>query len=291
MGKIKVGIIGTGNIGADLLMKVARSSRLECVMFAGRRADSPGLELARARGFAVSDQGVAALAALADELDVVFDATNAEDHRLHVAAMPAPRFTWIDLTPSRIGTPYVPALGVLGNSPSGNNYSLITCGAQASTPIIDAVARVVPKLDYVEVVSAIAGKSAGPGTRANLDEYIYATEEAVRRASGAPDVKAVLIVNPVEPEMDMVTSISFIAADFPVAAVRAAVAERVEAVRRYAPGYAVATTPTVDGDRLVVRIKVQGCGDYLPAYAGNLDIITCAAVELAETGPAARADD
>jgi len=279
---MKVAIIGSGNIGADLLTKIAGTPELCCVMFAGRRSDSPGLRHAQVLGVRTSDRGVEALFETATDIDLIFDATHADAHRQHFADSRLAGQEWVDLTPSRIGKPYVPVIGPLGTG-ALHNISMITCGAQASLPIVDAVCRVVDDIRYIEVASTIASKSAGPATRDNIDEYVHATEAAITSRSGIGDTKAILIINPAVPEIDMITTVSFLASGVDLEEVGKAVERASLNVREYVPGYRVITQPVYQRGRLTVRVTVHGRGDYLPSYAGNLDIITCAALAAAKT--------
>ncbi len=281
--KLKVAILGTGKIGLDLLVKIQRSTQLECRLFVGRNAASAGLAAARERGVPVSDRGIDSILADPDCCDVVFDATSAADHARHWPALRALGKRVIDLTPSRLGVMAVPAvnLSALGTA---SNVSMISCGGQASTPLAHAIAQVYPEIEYIEVVSSISSLSAGPATRANLDEYIDTTESALRHFTGCAAAKSILILNPAHPPIHMQTTVSAKLAHAPgdLDRVRASVATIVARIQQYVPGYQLVVPPVFDHNRIVVMVRVSGLGDSLPAYAGNLDIINCAAIATAE---------
>lgn len=281
-GKINVAIIGTGKIGIDLLFKIRRSNHLTCTLFVGRNANSPGIEIARQLGVNVSDKGIAAILENQNDIDILFDATSAFAHMRHWEALKKTQVKVIDMTPSQVGETIVPAVNIseIGTS---CNVNMISCGGQSSIPIINAVSEVVEDLEYVEVVSSIASKSAGAATRINLDEYIHTTELGILSFSKAMRSKVILILNPAEPPVSMQTTISFQLKNPPMKKIIAAVHARVEAVKQYVPGYDLVIEPKqIELNRVVVMVKVVGMGDYLPKYAGNLDIINCAAVAVAD---------
>lgn len=280
-GKLRVAIIGSGNIGTDLLIKVTRSPLLECAMFVGRNLNSPGLAKANAMGVRISDRSIQALAAEPDAYDLVFDATSALDHRRHWEVLKPLGKVVIDLTPARIGKMCVPAIN-LEECLDHGNINMVTCGGQASTPLAHAIGETHESVEYIEVVSSIASRSAGPATRLNLDEYIETTEDAIVKFSGCARAKTILILNPAVPCVNMQTTVLAKVAKPDVEALK----ERVEAVvvrlKTYVPGYELLLGPIVEGGRIVIMVKVQGLGDYLPKYSGNLDIINCAAIATAE---------
>jgi acetaldehyde dehydrogenase (acetylating) len=281
--KLRVAIIGTGKIGIDLLHKVRRSKNLSCLLVVGRNADSPGLAIAEKLGVPVSAEGIGAIVKNIDSLDVVFDATSASAHIKHWGLLKTFNIGVIDMTPSGLGQSIVPAVNLL-LSESSRHANMISCGGQSSVPIVHAISQVVQSIDYVELVSSIASKSAGAATRVNLDEYIENTEKAILEFSGAGRSKVILILNPAEPPVNMQTTISFQIENPPMREIIAAVKARVEEVRKYVPGYELLIEPTqIEENRVVVMMKVEGAGDYLPKYAGNLDIINCAAVAVAES--------
>ena len=281
--KLKIAIIGTGNIGTDLMVKVMRSQHLTCTLFAGRNFNSAGMKRANALGVTISDRGIEAIACDPAICDVVFDCTSAHAHTEHWAILERLGKTVIDMTPAKLGELCVPAINASECLATGaRNINMITCGGQSSIPIAYAIAQVQPNIDYVEVASSIASRSAGPATRHNLDEYIETTQEALQTFSGAKHAKAILILNPANPPIDMQTTIYAKIANPNLPAIQASVAAMVEKLKQYVPGYQLIVAPTLEGDKVITTIKVLGAGDYLPQYAGNLDIINCAAIAMAE---------
>lgn len=281
VGKLKVGILGTGNIGTDLLVKIGRSQLLECEVFVGRNLGSVGMKKAVELGVKISDQSIDAFTNGQYKVDLVFDATSAAQHKKHAVIFEKLGIKAIDMTPSQVGDICVPAINALDCAES-KNLNMITCGGQAALPIAYALAKANPAVEYIEVVSAIASRSAGPGTRANLDEYINNTEAALSRFTGCKNVKAILNLNPANPCIDMQTSIFAKTATCDIEATRSAIREMVERIQQYVPGYRIAVDPVYDFGRIMVMVRVSGLGDYLPSYAGNLDIINCAAIAMAE---------
>jgi acetaldehyde dehydrogenase (acetylating) len=281
--KMRVAILGTGNIGTDLLVKVMRSGALECTLFAGRNLQSDGMRKASQLGAPISDRGLAAVTEQADSIDIVFDATSAAAHTQHWPVLATLGMTVIDMTPAKAGEFCVPAINTNQILNCGaRNINMITCGGQAAVPIANAIAAVQENIDYIEVASSIASLSAGPATRANLDEYIDTTEQSLLRFGRAKQAKAILILNPAHPPIDMQTTI-YAKIDNPdIAAIRASVDEMMNRITQYVPGYQLIVPPTVDGGKVMTTVKVLGNGDYLPRYAGNLDIINCAAIGIAE---------
>lgn len=281
--KLKVGIIGTGNIGTDLMVKVMRSEHLTCTVFAGRNFNSPGMKRANALGVTISDRGIEAIVSDPAICDVIFDCTSADAHTEHWAILDRLGKIVVDMTPAKLGELCIPAINASECLATGaRNINMITCGGQSSIPIAYAIAQVQPDIDYVEVASSIASLSAGPATRHNLDEYIETTQEALQIFSGAKRAKAILILNPANPPIDMQTTIYAKIANPDLATIQASVAEMVSTLKSYVPGYKLLVPPTLEGGRVVTTIKVLGAGDYLPQYAGNLDIINCAAISMAE---------
>src|SRR5471032_754837 len=281
--KLKIAIIGSGNIGTDLMIKVMRSKHLVCTLFAGRNFNSAGMKRASQLGVPISDRGIEAIIADPGICDVVFDATSAQAHIAHWAVLEKLGKTVIDMTPAKLGEFCIPAINAQECLDTGTaNINMITCGGQSSIPIAAAIGMVHKDIEYVEVASSIASRSAGPATRANLDEYIDTTEEALQRFSGARRAKAILILNPANPPIDMQTTIYAKIANPDLPAIRASVDAMVAQLKTYVPGYGLVVPPTVEGGRIITTIKVVGAGDYLPQYAGNLDIINCAAIAMAE---------
>ncbi|MCX6733039.1 MAG: acetaldehyde dehydrogenase (acetylating) [Candidatus Roizmanbacteria bacterium] len=278
----RVAILGTGKIGIDLLFKIGRSQFLKCVLVAGRNNESSGLEIARQKGVPSSGMGIDAILNHIDEIDIVFDATSAAAHVRHWDALKATTAKVIDMTPSKLGKAIVPAVN-LSEAVLERHINMISCGGQSSIPIINAVSAIVENIEYVEVVSSISSKSAGAATRINLDEYIHTTEHGILSFSRAKHAKVILILNPAEPPVHMQTTISFQLENPPIADIVSAVRTRVQSVQQYVPGYDLLIEPKqIESNRVVAMIKVVGQGDYLPKYAGNLDIINCAAVAAAE---------
>jgi acetaldehyde dehydrogenase len=280
--KIQVAILGTGKIGIDLLYKIRRSKILSCVLVAGRNTNSAGIEIAKKLGIPVSDQGIDSILQSKERIDIVYDATSAAAHINHWKVLEATNIFVIDMTPSKLGKSIVPAVN-LNETTLTRHINMISCGGQSSIPIINAVSEVVDNIQYVELVSSISSKSAGAATRINLDEYINNTELGILEYSRAIRSKVILILNPAEPPVSMQTTISFLIKNPPMTEIIVAVKERVKIVMKYVPGYSLLVEPKqIDTDRVVVLLKVEGAGDYLPKYAGNLDIINCAAVAVAE---------
>ena len=281
--KSRVAILGTGNIGTDLLIKVMNSNYLECVLFVGRNLRSEGIQKASKLGVRVSDGGIDSVIKLASNIDIVIDATSASAHQKHWSALSGLIKTVIDMTPAKIGQMCVPAINsdqILDDHCS--NINMITCGGQASIPIANAISAVHNNIDYIEVASSIASRSAGPATRANLDEYIETTEQALLKFSHAQKAKAILILNPANPPIEMQTTIYARINKPDIDAIRASVYEMITRITKYVPGFQLIVPPTLEGGKVVTTVKALGRGDYLPRYAGNLDIINCAALGIAE---------
>ena len=281
MQKLKIGILGSGNIGTDLLIKVLRSPSLECAIFIGRNLSSPGMAKAQSLGVPVSADSISYLEKNPDSCDLVFDATSAKDHELHAPVLERLGKVVIDLTPAKLGPMCVPAVN-MSDCLDTTNVNMVTCGGQASIPVAYALGQTQKDIDYIEVISSIASRSAGPATRVNLDEYIHTTENGVQEFSKAKRTKAILNLNPAVPCINMQTTILCKVAEPDIKKLEPVLAEIVKKVQSYVPGYEVIVGPTVENGRIVVMVRVKGLGDYLPAYAGNLDIINCAAIAMAE---------
>lgn len=281
MPKLKIAIIGSGNIGTDLLIKVLRSPYLECGAFIGRNLSSPGMVKALSLGVTVSAEGIDYIVKNPDCCDLVFDATSAKGHQVHAVILERLNKRVIDLTPAKVGLMSVPSVN-LEDSLAQSNVNMVTCGGQASIPVAYAIGQTQTDIDYIEVVSSIASRSAGPATRQNLDEYIKTTEDGLKEFSGATRTKAILNLNPAEPCVDMQATIFAKVKNPDIAKLSKTLAELVEKIREYVPGYEIILGPIIENDRIVVMARVRGLGDYLPAYAGNLDIINCAAIAMAE---------
>ncbi len=281
MKKTNVAILGSGNIGTDLLVKIHRSKYLHCSAFIGRNLRSPGMLKAQELGVFVSAEGIDYIKNNPKSCELVFDATSAQAHIEHSKVFKELNITAIDLTPAKLGPMCVPSVN-LSDCLNEKNVNMVTCGGQASTPIAYAIGKTQKNVQYVEVVSAIASRSAGPATRANLDEYIHTTEEALKKFSGAAKTKAILNLNPATPCIDMQTTIMAKVENPDIEKLKPLLNEIVHRIQSYVPGYQIVVGPLVENGRIVVTIKVKGLGDYLPAYAGNLDIINCAAIAMAE---------
>jgi len=281
MKKVKAAILGPGNIGTDLLLKIKKNSKnIEVALFAGIVDGGRGLELARKMGVATSIEGVEAILA-DDSIKIVFEATGAKAHLEN-----APRYRKagkiaIDLTPAAVGPYLVPAINMDTNL-DGDNFNMVTCGGQATIPMVAAVNQVTP-VEYAEIVATISSKSAGPGTRANIDEFTQTTARAIVTVGGAKKGRAIILLNPAEPPIMMRNTI-YCRVQHPqrLAEIRESVAKMAEQVRRYVPGYRVRLEPIADGDKITIMVEVEGEGAFLPKYAGNLDIITAAAMATGE---------
>jgi acetaldehyde dehydrogenase len=283
MKKLKVAILGTGNIGTDLLVKIMKSENLSCTLFAGRTINSAGMQRAKEVGVPITDRGIQEIIDNPDVCDVVVDCTSAQAHIEHWRILKELGKAVVDMTPAKLGKTCVPALatGNWGND-EVVNINMITCGGQTTVPIAAALARVHKDIEYVEVVSSIASLSAGPATRQNLDEYVNTTEEALRKFSGAKRSKAILILNPASPPIDMDTTIYAKIKNPDLARITVSINNMVETIREYVPGYQLLVPPIVKDNTVIVTVKVLGAGDFLPQYAGNLDIINCAAIKVLE---------
>ena len=279
--KLKIAILGSGNIGTDLLVKVMRSNFLECTVFIGRNLNSSGMQKALELGVNVSSDSIDYIVKNPDCCDLVFDATSASSHIEHEPILKSLNKRIIDLTPAKLGLMCVPSVN-LNDSLSEFNVNMITCGGQASIPVAYAIGQTQKDIEYIEVVSTIASRSAGPATRQNLDEYIKTTEDGIKQFSGAKYTKAILNLNPAEPCVNMQTTIFAKVKKIDLAPLNIFLADIVKKIQIYVPGYELILGPIIENDRIVVMIRVKGLGDYLPQYAGNLDIINCAAVAMAE---------
>ena len=279
--KLKVAIIGSGNIGTDLLIKVLRSPYLECRVFISRRLSSAGMLKALSLGIPVSAEGIDYIVNNPTCCDLVFDATSANSHIEHAPILRKLNKRVIDLTPAKIGLMCVPSVN-LAKALNEFNVNMVTCGGQASIPVAYAIGQTQTGIDYIEVVSTIASRSAGPATRQNIDEYIKTTEDGLKEFSGATRTKAILNLNPAEPCVDMQTTIFAKVKNPDIPKLSKFFLRQVENIRKYVPGYEIILGPILENDRIVVMARVRGLGDYLPSYAGNLDIINCAAINTAE---------
>jgi len=278
--KLRVAIIGTGNIGTDLMYKVERSDVLELAGMAGIDPESDGLRTARERGHVATEHGLAGLLSITEDIDLAFDATSAGAHAAHAALLAEHHIRSVDLTPAKLGPAVVPAVNL--GTVDEQEINLLTCGAQATIPIVAAV-NALTHLTYAETVSTISSRSAGPGTRQNIDEFTASTAKGLIEIGGADDAKAIIILNPAKPPMIMRNTIYLQSADgFDADALEAVVQDAAARVAEYVPGYRLLTSPSINGDVATLTVEVEGAADYLPAFAGNLDIMTSAAVRVAE---------
>jgi acetaldehyde dehydrogenase (acetylating) len=286
--RIRVAIIGTGNIGADLCERLLLDDAFSVVAFVGRRSDSPGLKRMAGRVEHIIDSGIEGLIPLLDKIDGAFDATSAFDHGAHWEALKKAGKWAIDLTPSRIGKPIVPELTRYLSSMEistdyASNYSMVTCGGQSSAPLVYAIAAHAVKPSEIEISSSIASLSAGPATRRNLDQYISSTENLATLVSGGIPAKAILVLNPADPPIMMRTTATVKAESFDLQSIQNLCKQIVNRVSQYVPGYDLVVEPhELDPTLVSATVKVTGEGFYLPEYAGNLDIINAAAVETAK---------
>lgn len=278
---IRAAIIGTGNIGTDILVKLNRSRYINCVLFSGRRDKSKGINFAKSLGVETTSNGFVGLREHSSSYDIVFDATSAQAHKQHATWLKNMGKIVIDLTPAKVGRLCVPSLNI-NKLLEEYNINMVTCGGQASTPIAHALGMVHQNIEYIEVVSSISAMSAGQATRLNIDEYIDTTEKAIKIFSGCRKSKAILNINPAVPSVDMKTTI-FAKIDKPdMVSIRDVVYKAAENIKKYVPGYELAVEPWYNGSQVMVMVRVVGSGDYLPKFAGNLDIITSAAIKAGE---------
>jgi len=280
---INAAILGPGNIGTDLLVKALRSECIRPVWSVGIVPDSEGLARAKALGLNTTHEGIDALLPhlKRDEVRVVFDATSAKVHRMHAEKLAGTGVRIVDLTPAAIGPYCIPPVNLTQHR-DAPNVNMVSCGGQATIPMVAAVSRVQP-VDYAEIVATVASRSIGPGTRNNIDEFTRTTRAGIEQVGGATRGKAIIIINPAEPPIIMRDTIHCLCAEEPdqdriTASVHAMLAE----VQRYVPGYTLKNGPVFDGRRVTVWVEVEGAGDFLPPYAGNLDIMTAAALRTGE---------
>lgn len=285
MSKIKCALIGSGNIGTDLIYKLKRSPVLEPVWMVGIDPASEGLARARDMGLKTTAEGIDGLLphVVADGIQIAFDATSAYVHAENSRKLNELGVLMVDLTPAAIGPLCVPPVNLTEHAAKLEmNVNMISCAGQATIPIVHAVSR-VQTVEYAEIITSLASKSVGPGTRANLDEFTYTTSNAICAVGGAKQGKAIAIVNPAEPPLIMRNTIYCETAETPdAAAIDASVKEMIGRVQEYVPGYRLVNGPVFEGNRVAVYLEVAGLGDYLPRYAGNLDIMTAAATRTAE---------
>jgi len=283
--KLKAAIIGPGNIGTDLLMKMQRSEWIEPVWMVGIDPESEGLKRAKEMGMKVSTTGVDGLVphVLDDDIRVAFDATSAYVHAENSRKLNELGVIMVDLTPAAIGPFCVPPVNLKEHAEKVEmNVNMVTCGGQATIPMVAAVSRVQP-VEYGEIVATVSSRSIGPGTRQNIDEFTRTTAGAVEKVGGAKKGKAIIIVNPAEPPLMMRDTIHCLTESEPdQAAITQSIHDMVKEVQKYVPGYKLVNGPVFDDRKVTVFMEVEGLGDFLPKYAGNLDIMTAAGLRTAE---------
>jgi acetaldehyde dehydrogenase len=303
--RVKVAIIGSGNIGTDLMIKVMRNAkRLEMGAMVGVDPQSDGLARAQRLGVATTAEGIAGLLKLDvfKDIDIVFDATSAGAHAHHDEVLQKHGVQVIDLTPAAIGPYVIPAINL--EAVNATNINMVTCGGQATIPMVAAVSRVA-KVHYAEIVASISSKSAGPGTRANIDEFTETTRAAIEKLGGAERGKAIIVLNPAEPPLIMRDTVFVLSEAADQAEVEASVMKMIASVQAYVPGYRLKQRVQFDvipadrplnvpqlglrhGLKTSVFLEVEGAAHYLPSYAGNLDIMTSAALACADMMAARR---
>jgi acetaldehyde/propanal dehydrogenase len=285
MKKVKCALIGPGNIGTDLLMKLQRSAVLEPVWMVGIDPNSDGLVRAREMGLKTTAEGVDGLVPhmKADGIQIVFDATSAYVHAENSRKVNAEGAMMIDLTPAAIGPYCVPPVNLREHVGKREmNVNMVTCGGQATIPMVAAVSR-VQAVAYGEIVATVSSRSVGPGTRKNIDEFTRTTAGGVEKVGGAQKGKAIIVINPAEPPLIMRDTIHCLTVDDPkVDEIEQSVLAMIKEVQKYVPGYRLVNGPVIDGKRVSIYLEVEGLGDYLPKYAGNLDIMTASAARTAE---------
>jgi len=285
MKKINCVLIGSGNIGTDLMFKLLRSKILNPLWMVGIVESSDGLKKAREHGMKTTHLGIDGMLEFIkeDDVQIAFDATAAQVHPITNAKLKEYGVKMLDLTPAAIGPYCVPPVNLSDHIDADEqNVNMVTCGGQATIPMINAISR-VQEVEYGEIIATIASKSAGPGTRINIDEFTETTSDAIVKVGGAKKGKAIIILNPAEPPLMMRDTIHCLTTDKPnQKAIKKSVAKMADEIRKYVPGYKVKNGPVFDGHRVSVYVEVEGLGDYLPKYAGNLDIMTSAATYSAE---------
>jgi len=295
MAKVKAAIIGSGNIGTDLMIKMLKyPENMELAAVVGIDPDSEGLAMAKERGIAVTHEGIEGLKKLDcyADIGIAFDATSAYAHEAHDAALRADGIQVVDLTPAAFGPFTIPPVN-MGDNLDAPNVNMVTCGGQATIPMVAAVSR-VSKVHYAEIVASVSSRSAGPGTRANIDEFTRTTARGIEEVGGADKGKAIIILNPAEPPMIMRDTVFTLSGGGDEDAIRASIEAMVKEVQKYVPGYRLKQQVQFErfGDNNPIKIpgqgeftgvktsiflEVEGAGDYLPPYSGNLDIMTAAA--------------
>ena len=283
--KLKAVIIGPGNIGTDLLMKMMRSEWVEPVWMVGIDPESEGLKRAQEFGIKVSSTGVDGMLdkVIEDDIRIAFDATSAYVHAENSRKLNELGVIMVDLTPAAIGPFCVPPVNLKQHATQLEmNVNMVTCGGQATIPMVAAVSQ-VQAVEYGEIIATVSSRSVGPGTRQNIDEFTRTTAGAVEAVGGANKGKAIIIINPAEPPLLMRDTVHCLTKETPdQEAITASVQAMVKEVQKYVPGYKLVNGPVFDGNKVSVFMEVEGLGDFLPKYAGNLDIMTAAGLRTAE---------
>jgi acetaldehyde dehydrogenase (acetylating) len=287
MEKIAVAILGSGNIGTDLMYKLKRSQFLRPVIMAGIVRDSEGLARARQEGLAITTEGIDGLLKQKEIFDIVFDATTAGAHKKHAPLLREAKKIAIDLTPAAVG-PYVIPLVNLDEHVGARNVNLVSCGGQATVPLVSALNGVAP-VEYAEIVATIASKSAGPGTRQNIDEFTETTARGLEKIGRAAHGRAIIVLNPADPPILMRNTVHGLMDDADPDEILKSIESMVERIKQYVPGYRLRAKPLIQDQanggrkkKVTLFVEVEGAGDFLPKYAGNLDIMTSAAVKVGE---------
>ena len=283
--KLKAVIIGPGNIGTDLLMKIQRSDWIEPVWMVGVDPESAGLKRAHEMGIKTCSTGVDGMLkhVIDDDIRIAFDATSAYVHAENSRKLTELGVIMIDLTPAAIGPFCIPPVNLKAHADKLEmNVNMVTCGGQATIPMVAAISQVQP-VEYGEIIATVSSKSVGPGTRANIDEFTRTTANGVEQVGGAEKGKAIIIINPAEPPLMMRDTIHCLTKSTPdQQAITESVHKMVAEVQKYVPGYTLVNGPVFYGNKVSIFVEVKGLGDFLPAYAGNLDIMTAAALRTAE---------
>ena len=287
MEQVRAAILGSGNIATDLMYKLKRSNLLLPVLMAGIVPDSEGLARARQEGLATTIESIDGLLKQKGTFEIVFDATTAAAHKKHAPLLHDAKKIAIDLTPAAVG-PYVVPLVNLDEHVGASNVNLVSCGGQATVPLVSALGEVAP-VEYAEIVATIASKSAGPGTRQNIDEFTETTARGLEKIGHAARGKAIIVLNPAEPPILMRNTVYGVLSDADEAKILRSIESMLERIKQYVPGYRLRAKPLIqdlsNGERkrkVTLFVEVEGAGDFLPKYAGNLDIMTSAAVKVGE---------
>ena len=280
-GRVRCAVLGSGNIGTDLMAKLLQSETLELTAVVGVDPDSEGLARAKGLGLDAPAEGVDWLVEHSEQAAIVFEATSASAHRANAPLLASAGIRSIDLTPAKLGPGVVPVVN-LEHHADAPDLNLISCGGQATIPIVAAVAEQT-RVAYAEIVAAISSKSAGPGTRQSIDEFTRTTASGLEEIGGAERGKAIIILNPAEPPILMRNTVfCTVPSEVDQDAIAASIFAMAERVAAYVPGYRLRADPIFDDERLTVIVEVEGAGDFLPRYAGNLDVMTAAAVRVGE---------